>query len=160
MSVNVEIIMEEIRQKIKDEHLTCQVPPFDDVPLMTSVFLQNNDYDPVLLQSYTEYAIARSRLDYNAPIQGKSLKCFVKRMIRKLMQFYIVPIIAQQNAVNYNYSNALVQINGFIQKSENNDVGILHSRIEELELKELYNSREIAELKEQIRLLRSELHKP
>lgn len=156
-NVNVEKIMEEIRQKIRDEHLTSPVISFDDVPLATADSLLNNGYDSKVLQSCTEYVAARNRLDYNQPITGNPLKCFVKRLIRKLVQFYVVPIVVQQNALNSSYSTALMQINGFIQGVGDSELLALASRIDELEMRELCRKKEIDELREQIKLLHDEL---
>ena len=156
-NINVEEIMAEIRQRIKDEHLTSAVLSFDDVPLMSAESLLKGGYDPKELQVSTEYVAARSQVVYNVPIEGNPLKCFVKRLIRKLVQFYVVPMVEQQNALNRNYSSAMLQVNGFIQKAGEKDSLILSSRIDELELKELYSKKEIAELKEQIKLLKDEL---
>lgn len=154
---NVDDIMRDIRKKIKDENLTSAALSFDDVPLNAPEVLLKGGYDTGVLQSATEYVSVKNQINYNEPIKGNPVKCFVKKLIRKLVQFYVVPMVEQQNLLNRNYSDALLQVNGFIQKSVSSDVVVMSMRIEELELKQLYNKKEIAELTEQVRILKEEL---
>jgi len=155
---NVDDIMKEIRQRIKDENLTCAELSFEDVPLNAPEVLIKGGYDTESLQGCTEYVAQRNQVNYTPVITGNPIKCFVKKFLIKMMQFYVVPIVIQQNLLNKGYSDALLQVNGFIQKSAENDPGVMSLRIEELELKQLYNKKEIAELSEQVRLLKEELN--
>ena len=157
VSFNVDDIMADIRKKIKEENLSAAVLSFDDIPLNGPEVLLKGGYDTHALQCSTEYVSCKNQLNYNTPIQGNPLKCFIKKVIRKLVQFYVVPIVEQQNSLNQNYSNALLQVNGFIQKAAANDSVVLSMRIEELELRQLYNKKEIEELSEQVRFLKKEL---
>lgn len=154
---NVENIMADIRKKIKDENLTYDALSFDDVPLNRPEVLLRGGYDVIKLQRSTEYVSAMNQINCNTAVQGNPVKRFVKKLIRKFVQFYVVPIIDQQNMLNRGYSDALQEVNGFICKAAENDPGAMALRIEELELKQLYNKKEIAELSEQVRLLKKEL---
>ena len=157
VSFNVDDIMADIRKKIKEENLSSAVLSFDDIPLNGPEVLLRGGYDTNALQCSTEYVSCRNQVVWNTPIQGNPVKCFIKKVIRKLVQFYVVPIIEQQNALNGNVSNALLQVNGFIQKAAASDPAIISMRIEELELRQLYNKKEIEDLSEQVRFLKKEL---
>lgn len=154
-SFNVDDIMKDIRKKIKDENLAAAELSFEDVPLggMPLKYAFSKD----VLQRNTEYVSAAARIEPNKPIGGNSLKSFVKKVIRKLVQFYIVPIVDEQNNLNANYTSAIQQINGFIQKTASDEDVTLSAKVEELELRQLYNSREIELLHEQIDCLKKEL---
>lgn len=155
--INVEDIMAEIRKKIKDENLSSTALSFDDVPLNAPEVLIRGGYDTDILMNSTVYISANNQLVSNTPLGGDPIKRFIKKLIRKLVQFYVVPIVDQQNAFNRSCSDAFLQINGFVHKSAENDVGVMSMRIEELELRQLYNKREIEELTEQVRRLKKEI---
>lgn len=157
--MKVEKIMADIRQKIKDEGLTADMLSFEDIPLCENIVTLEGGYSTALLQQSTEYVSARYQVNINAPIEGNFIKVFVKKVIRKLILFFIAPIVTEQNALNYHYANAIMQLNGYINKNCNSDPAVLEEQLRELELKQMNSKREIAELTEQVKLLKNELAK-
>lgn len=155
--INVDEIMADIRKKIKDENLTSVTLSFDDIALSGADALLKGGYSTEILQSSTEYVSARCQVSFNTPVQGNPLKRFIKKVIRKLVQFYVVPIVEQQNELNARYTSAIQQVNGFIRMTSDSNISTVISHIEELEMRQLYNKREIADLNEQIRILKEEL---
>ena len=110
-----------------------------------------------LLQNSTEYVSAHNQIALGGPIEGSFIKRFVKKVIRKLIRFYVVPIMTEQNALNYHYSNAIMQLNGYVNKNSANDPAEMAVKIEELELRQMNSKREIAELTEQLEALKKEI---
>ena len=155
--ISTEKIMAQIRQKIKDEGLTADMLSFEDAAMTEGSALIYGGYDTALLQSSTEYVSARNQVDFNAPIEGNFIKVFIKKLIRKLIRFYVVPIVAEQNALNYHYSNAIMQLNGYVQKNSGTELAVLAAKAEELERIQMNNRREIEALTIQVNTLKKAL---
>lgn len=152
--ISTEKIMTQIRQKITDEGLTDDMLSFEDISATESSTSLCEGYSAALLQSSTEYVSARNQVNLNAPIEGNFIKILIKKIVKKLVQFYVAPIVTEQNALNYHYSNAIMQINGYVQKNSGSDIVKLSAKVEELEQIQMNNKREIEALTVQINSLK------
>ncbi|MDE6592823.1 MAG: hypothetical protein K2K57_07165 [Oscillospiraceae bacterium] len=155
--VCVEEIMAQIRQKIKDEGLTADMLSFEDIPLEEKGIVQFGEYCPEELKKSSGYICAHNQTDPYAPIEGSFIKRMVKRILRKLMQFYIIPLVSEQNAFNYHCSNSVGQLTNFAGRYEGFDPERLTARVEELELRNISHKKEIEELQNRIAQLEEQL---
>ena len=76
--------------------------------------------------------------------------------IRKLVKFYIMPIMTEQNALNYHCANAVNQVSCYVQENSQIDIVKLASRVDELELKLTATKLETDSLRTQVKALKSE----
>ncbi|MDE5769620.1 MAG: hypothetical protein K2H82_09570 [Oscillospiraceae bacterium] len=97
---DIDQIMQTIRQEIKEKNLDHVILDFEEIPFQQEIrHTDSNPFQIDSLQQSMEYLSIRSQIDpYKQPIEGNFLVKFVKKVLRKLMKFYMMPIITEQNA--------------------------------------------------------------
>ena len=104
-SVDVEAIMAEIREKIKERGYTQEMLSFDeamaDADIQNGVSGEKLIYSEGELDQFIHFASAAHNIPYYEPMQGNKVKVFIKRVMRKLMAFQILPLRERQNHFNY-----------------------------------------------------------
>ncbi|EWM52863.1 hypothetical protein [Ruminococcus flavefaciens] len=142
-NINIEDIMTEIRQSIKDQGLTADMLSFEDVPFRKTA--QGGSLSEAL-----DYITSHYYIQPYKELRGNPLKVFFKKVIRKMVKFYVEPVVMEQNDFNAN----AVTVMKSLADSEAEDVS---GKIETLELaqKELVIrldrlERENAELRRQL----------
>ncbi|WP_019679993.1 hypothetical protein [Ruminococcus flavefaciens] len=142
-NINIEDIMTEIRQSIKDQGLTADMLSFEDVPFRKTA--QGGSLSEAL-----DYITSHYYIQPYKELMGNPLKVFFKKVIRKMVKFYVEPVVMEQNDFNAN----AVTVMKSLADSEAEDVS---GKIETLELaqKELVIrldrlERENAELRRQL----------
>ena len=118
--INIEEIMAEIKQSIKDQGLTADMLSFEDVPYRKNA--QSGSASEALDYVSTHYYIQPYK-----ELQGNPVKVFIKKVIRKLTKFYVEPVVFEQNDFNAN----AVTVMKSLAESGSADLG---GRVETLEL--------------------------
>ena len=121
--INVEKIMDEIRENIKTSGA-------DKIPLTIAdqKVAKAEAEGPTDLEQAVEY------LTYNYEVQpcqlltGNPVKVFVKRCIRKLAGYFFLPIVQQQNVLNQYYLYVAETV-----VDQKNEITTLKAEIERLE---------------------------
>lgn len=121
--INVEKIMDEIRENIKTSGA-------DKIPLTIAdqKVAKAEAEGPTDLEQAVEY------LTYNYEVQpcqlltGNPVKVFVKRCIRKLAGYFFLPIVQQQNVLNQYYLYVAETV-----VEQKNEIKTLKAEIERLE---------------------------
>lgn len=152
--INVDEIMAQIRAEIKEKGLDPSMLSFDDVPFDKETSAADVDYTPALLQQSADYLGARSQLEPYKQLTGNPIAVFFKKIIRKLVKFYIMPLVTEQNAVNYHTANAVRQLNSYVKGGSGMDD--IASRLEMLELKQAEDKKEIDALRRKVAALSDE----
>ena len=119
-TINIEEIMAEIKQKIKEQGLTADMLSFEDVPYKKNA--QSGSASEALDYVSTHYYIQPYK-----ELQGNPVKVFIKKVIRKLTKFYVEPVVFEQNDFNAN----AVTVMKSLSESGSADLG---GRVETLEL--------------------------
>lgn len=161
-NIDIDQIMQEIRQEIKEKNLDHAILDFEEIPFTPEISQAENQFQCSSLQQSTEYLNIRNQIDPYKPIEGNFLIRLIKKVLRKLMIFYIMPIMTEQNALNLHTANAIHQTNQYIlSRTESDQVNLaeLISRMDALELKQAANRQEIQALRSQIRTLSAENEK-
>ena len=113
-TVDVEKIMEEIRQNIKERGYSEDMLSFSeaasDVEITNGVTTDDMVYDETEMNQFILAARGLHNIPYYEPMQGNKLKVFVKRVLRKLMAFQMQPIRERQNQFNYNMVQSIREI--------------------------------------------------
>ena len=90
-------IMERIREDIKDKGNIKRVLSFSEIPI---------DYTGKILMEVQN----NGQLIWNTDV-GRGIKSLLKRIIRKGMVFFIVPIVEQQNICNHYLFRTIKKLN-------------------------------------------------
>lgn len=146
--INTEEIMKQIRAEIKEKGFDSSMLSFEDIPYAEEVSHADGNFQIQSLKQSTEYLNIRNQIDPYKPIEGNPLVIFIKKVIRKLLKFYILPIMTEQNALNLHTANAIQQMNNYIQEQTD--------RINELESRQEANRQEIHALRSQLKALQTE----
>ncbi|MBR0484138.1 MAG: hypothetical protein IJJ69_05065 [Oscillospiraceae bacterium] len=158
-TINTEEIMKQIRAEIKEKGLDSSMLSFEEIPFAQEISHADKNFQSASLQQSAEYLSIRNQIEPYKPIEGNFLVVFIKKVIRKLVKFYILPIMTEQNALNLHTANAVQQMNNYIQdrqESDKIDISALVSRIDELETRQSASRQEINALRSQIKALQAE----
>lgn len=162
-NINIEEIMNEIRQKIKEQKLTADMLSFEDVPYKKAA-QTGNDPNVTLgeADSALAYLNAHSFIQPYKELQGNPVFVFIKKIIRRLTKFYVEPVVFEQNDFNANtvhVLNALKNAAGTrIGETEVSLEDVL-GKIEVLELNQKNLSAQIEALEKENRALKEQLGK-
>lgn len=134
-SVNVEEIMQEIRKNIEKRGYTekelrfADVKPeqVDGIECLDDFFELDNFRNTVVKMNVIRH------VQCWRPITGNKLIVVCKKIIRKLVKFYVEPIVEDQDRFNFCTVSAMSQLYAKIQDEQNNKVEELEKRIQELE---------------------------
>ena len=98
MEVNIEKIMDDIRTEIKEKGYTSNMLSFKDV---TGKFTASGEsLSESELKEALDTADSLAIVPFDRPITGNRIAVFIKKLIRKLIRFYIRPTVEQQNEFN------------------------------------------------------------
>lgn len=147
-NVDIDKIMSEIRQKIKDEGLTSSMLSFEDIPMDKPSSEMDTDYNPYILKQSAELLCSQNQITPNKPIEGNPIVRLIKKVIRKLTQFYVMPIVMEQNILNFHNANAVSQLYCFARETEK-----LSEKISELENRHIMDEKRITDLESRLREL-------
>ena len=115
--INIESIMKEIRQDIKTKGYNNDLLSFDDVIVDTgSIHVTKFDKVKFNEEIYTvnhEWDVQAYR-----PLQGNKVAVFVKKVIRKLVYFFVEPIVLAQNGFNASLVRMMNQMNCYISERD------------------------------------------
>ena len=132
----------QVEQEIRQNGYLCDLPDFDEIPLEHGgETLPIEPFSLDILEEELAGLHASEKIAAFRPLPDKGIKRFVKRLLRKLMKFYVEPIA--QDVTNYQCSNtlAVAQLRNYIVEQKKNE-----RRLTELE-------RENQNLKKQLREL-------
>ena len=130
--INVESIMKEIKKEIEVKGYTNDLLSFDDV--VVDVAMNVNKFDKIKFNEDIYVANHEWEVNPYRPLQGNKVTVFFKKVIRKLVYFFVEPIVMAQDGFNASIVRMMNQMNCYIEEKD----------------------KEIAELKKEIEQLKSE----
>ena len=127
--INIEQIMEEIRNEIKEKGLTEDMLSFEDAAgdmfAASSNHFSMSQFSREIDHMYERYTIAAWR-----PLESRPTG-LVKKMIRKLTKFYVEPIANDQTGFNEHVAKAMNEMRKYIYEQER-VINDLKAEIEQL----------------------------
>ena len=118
--IDVTKIMEQIRQDIKESGA-------DRIPLS---FQDSNSTEASTLDEAVRYLAYNYEVTAYQMLEGNKIKRFFKKCIRKAGSFFVLPIVAQQNKLNYHYYMVCEAV-----KNQKNEIADLKKTLTDLESK-------------------------
>ena len=94
-NINIEEIMAEIKRGIKEQGITADMLSFEDVPFKKTA--QGGSASEAL-----DYITSHYYIQPYKELKGNPVKVFIKKVIRKLVKFYVEPVVFEQNDFNAN----------------------------------------------------------
>lgn len=158
-NINVEKIMEEIREQICREEGMAEISLFDDIPAreknpagppVESQAEAERERDWPLLLSSLQYVNNGYDIPYYWSFGPHSPKTFAKRVVRKLLKCLIAPILAMQNAFNAHVVRCLNQLRYFVE-SILNQVESNKQELDKLRQRSLHHDQELREMERRFR---------
>lgn len=153
-NVNIEEIMQNIRKEIKEKGLSSDMLSFEDVPYQKPDAAVNGAGSEEVKNSLV-YLNGHYNVQPYKPLGGNPLFVFIKKVLRKLMKFYIEPIVNDQNNFNAN----VVRVLNAQQNTPAPDTDELMKRLEVLELNQKQLTLRVAALQQENAALRSRIGK-
>ena len=138
--INIEEIMSEIKRNIKEQGLTADMLSFEDVPFNKTA--QSGSAPEAL-----DYLTSHYYIQPYKEIQGNPVKVFVKKVLRKLVTFYVAPIVFEQNDFNANAVTVMKALSDGKIEDLSNKVETLELAQKELMIRLDKLERENAELR-------------
>lgn len=133
--INTEEIMQEIRQQITERGYSRNELRFADVATEMSDSLgEIADY-----YELQNFELTVERMDAKRDVQcwrllfGNKIIVLVKKVIRKLVKFYVEPIVKSQNEFNFYTTSAMAQLRAKLEEEQDVKLLEMQTRIEELE---------------------------
>lgn len=158
MAINIENIMQDIRNEIKEKGYTYDMLSFKEVtaaPLSDTENVSIADIEKDVNYMENASAVAAYR-----PLGGSKLAVFIKKIIRKLIKFYVEPIVESQNDFNSSAVRSLNSVVAYMkqQSPDENDRVLLkelNDKVTTLEMQLKTANSEIQMLNERINSLKS-----
>ncbi len=147
-SIDIEEIMAEIKRDIKEKGLTEDMLGFEDVPYKKPVQIGGSEQADDALA----FLNANCSVQPYKELKGNPLKVFFKKVIRKLVKFYVEPVVQEQNDLNIN----TVTVLNALSENKTEDIS---DRIATLELAQKELLRRIDKLERENESLRIQLGK-
>lgn len=129
-NINIEEIMAQIKQEIKDKNLTADMLSFEDVSYKKAVSAGNSASADEVAECL-KYLNTRYYVQPYKELKGNPVKVFVKKVIRKLVKFYVEPVVFEQNDIN---ANTVTVLNTLVKSSDGASADEINDRLETLEL--------------------------
>ena len=130
-NINVEEIMKQIKADINAKGYTNDLLSFDDVVVDVSS-MNVVKFDK--LQFKEDLYVANHEWNVNPyrPLQGGRIRVFIRKVIRKLVYFFVEPIVMAQDGFNASIVRMMNQMNCYIDQQEK-EIEELRSKISQLE---------------------------
>ena len=148
MEVNIEKIMDDIRAEIKEKGYTSDMLSFKDV---TGKGASHGEMlSDTELADTLDTANSLAVVPFDRPITGNPIAVFIKKLIRKLIRFYIRPIVEQQNEFN---AQLLIATETVGRRSAEGGAAELSKKVETLEAELEKANKENEELRQRLERL-------
>ena len=128
--INVESIMKEIKKEIEVKGYTNVLLSFDDV-IVDVGSMNVNKFDKVKFNEDIYVANHEWEVNPYRPLQGGKVTVFFKKAIRKLVYFFVEPIVMAQDGFNASIVRLMNQMNCYIEEKDK-EIAELKKEIEEL----------------------------
>ena len=128
--IDVQKIVKEIQEEIKEKGLTDDLPKFQSLAPGSSMTVFDKDFfTESLYKMNSGYKIAAYR-----HLNGTKIMILIKRVLRKLMKFYIEPITYDVSNFNTYTVQTMNQVGAYIntQKDYEERIIALESEVEKL----------------------------
>lgn len=129
-SINIETIMQEIKAEIREKGYTNDLLSFNDIVVDTST-MSVTKFDKIAFNEEI-YTVNHSwNVQAYRVLNGSRIAVFFKKVIRKMVYFFVEPIVLEQNGFNASIVRIMNQMNCYVDETKQEN-SVLKKQIEEL----------------------------
>lgn len=134
-SICIEEIMNEIRAEIKEKGYNSSMLSFEDIKCDTSLndreAVNNDDFSKNL-----QYVNLNCSVQPYKELSGNKLIVLFRKILRKLIKFYIEPVVEDQNQLNIRFVRMFNFVESRIKSEQSvSDVNELAKQVSDLEIR-------------------------
>lgn len=128
--INIESIMQEIRAEIKQKGYTNDLLSFNDIVIDTST-LNASKFDKIMFNEEI-YTINHTwNVQAYRTLSGSRISLFFKKVIRKMVYFFVEPIVLEQDGFNASMVRLMNQMNCYVDETKQHNE-VLKKQVQEL----------------------------
>lgn len=127
--INIEEIMKEIRQNIKDRGYDKEPLSFEEIVMSKPAIQSDGNYNAEDFMQELDYLNRNWCNLFPSPVNGRNpVAVMIKKIVRRLTNFIVFPLVNFQNAYNASNIRCLNQVKEYMAELED-----YKTRIEQLE---------------------------
>ena len=128
--INIESIMQEIKAEIKEKGYTNDLLSFNDIVIDTSG-MNASKFDKIAFNEEIYTVNHTWNVQAYRVLSGSKVVLFFKKAMRKMVYFFVEPIVLEQDGFNASVVRLMNQMNCYVEETkEQNEV--LKKQVEEL----------------------------
>jgi len=128
--IDIELIMQEIKADIKEKGYTNDLLSFNDIVVDTST-MNVSKFDKI---SFNEeiYTVNHTwNVQAYRVINGSKIALFFKKVVRKMVYFFVEPIVLEQDGFNASIVRLMNQMNCYVDETKEQNLA-LKKQVEDL----------------------------
>jgi len=128
--IDIELIMQEIKADIKEKGYTNDLLSFNDIVVDTST-MNVSKFDKI---SFNEeiYTVNHTwNVQAYRVINGSKIALFFKKVMRKMVYFFVEPIVLEQDGFNASIVRLMNQMNCYVDETKEQNLA-LKKQVEDL----------------------------
>ena len=128
--INIESIMQEIKAEIKQKGYTNDLLSFNDIVIDTSGMNASN-FDKIAFNEEIYTVNHTWNVQAYRVLSGSKIALFFKKVVRKMVYFFVEPIVLEQDGFNASVVRLMNQINCYVDETKEQNE-LLQKQVEEL----------------------------
>jgi len=128
--INIESIMQEIKAEIKEKGYTNDLLSFNDIVIDTSG-MNASQFDKIAFNEEIYTVNHTWNVQAYRVLSGSRFALFYKKVIRKIVYFFVEPIVLEQDGFNASVVRLMNQMNCYVDETRDQNEA-LKKQVEEL----------------------------
>jgi len=128
--INIESIMQEIKAEIKEKGYNNDLLSFNDIVIDTSGMNASN-FDKIAFNEEIYTVNHTWNVQAYRVLSGSKVALFFKKVVRKMVYFFVEPIVLEQDGFNASVVRLMNQINCYVDETKEQNE-LLQKQVEEL----------------------------
>ena len=128
--INIESIMQEIKAEIKEKGYNNDLLSFNDIVIDTSGMNASN-FDKIAFNEEIYTVNHTWNVQAYRVLSGSKVALFFKKVVRKMVYFFVEPIVLEQDGFNASVVRLMNQINCYDDETKEQNE-LLQKQVEEL----------------------------
>ena len=128
--INIESIMQQIKADIKEKGYTNDLLSFNDIVIDTSGMNASN-FDKIAFNEEIYTVNHTWNVQAYRVLSGSKVALFFKKVVRKMVYFFVEPIVLEQDGFNASIVRLMNQMNCYVDETKRQNE-VLMKQVEEL----------------------------